>query len=132
MVSSGGPIMTKQLTYRRAKHRPQAVELKGVVWFGLGIISLFAYSIWATGKIYADRQYAEIGRAVICEDRPSYEYFRFCNPQADGVACTMASQSRMLEFYEPIDYACAKGEPERPFVFPTNSDRMPTMVADAT
>lgn len=123
----------KAIPYQRPIKRAHAVELKGVVWFGLFFMALLAYAIWATANLYANRQYTALGKAVECDRRPSYEYFRFCSPQADGVACTLASQSRMLAFYEPIDYACAQFEPDRSFVFHVpNPDRDTLEVAEQT
>jgi len=115
------------------KPRAQAVELKGVVWGILGFMALAAYAVWATANLYANRQYTALGKAVDCVERPSFEYFSFCNPQADGPACGLASQSRMMHFYEPIDYACAQFEPQRAFVFRVSDpDREPLEVAEQT
>ena len=115
----------KQITYRRPKS--QAVEIKGAFWGILLALTLVGYSVWASLNIYSNRQYTAVGKAVECESRPSYEYFRFCSPQADGVACTLASQSRMLAFYEPIDYACAQFEPQRVFVFEVSNPERDTL-----
>lgn len=107
----------KQIPYQRPVKRAHAVELKGVVWFGLFFMALLAYAIWATANLYSNRQYTALGKAVQCVERPSYEYFKFCNAQADGAACMLASQSRMLQWYDPIDEACARFEPQRAFRF---------------
>lgn len=108
---------TKQIGYHRPVKRAQAHEIKGVVWFGLFFMALLAYAVWASVYIYSNRQNIAVGQSVDCVGRVSYDYFRFCNAQVDGAACMWASQSRMLQFYEPIDYACAQFEPQRAFVF---------------
>ena len=120
----------KQIGYQR-QARSHAVEVKGAFWGILGALVLIGYALWATLNIYSNRQYTALGKAVDCVERPSFEYFSFCNPQADGPACGLASQSRMMHFYEPIDYACAQFEPKRTFVFRVvDPEREPLEVAD--
>ncbi|NQY98949.1 MAG: hypothetical protein HRT82_17480 [Henriciella sp.] len=107
----------KQIGYHRPAKRAQAIQLKGFFWFALFFLALLGYAVWATVNLYVNRQYVAVGKAVECVERPSFEYFAHCNALADGPACTLASQSRMMAFYEPIDYACAQFEPSRAFVF---------------
>jgi hypothetical protein len=108
---------TKQIAYQRPVKKAQAIQLKGVVWFFLFFMALLAYAVWATASLYSNRQYTALGKAVQCVERPSYEYFKFCNGLVDGSACMLASQSRMMQWYDPIDEACAQFEPKRSFVF---------------
>ncbi len=123
----------KQIGYHRPAKRAHAHEIKGVVWFGIFFLALLSYAIWATAYIYSNRQNVAVGEAVRCVERPSFEYFAHCNALADGPACTLASQSRMMAFYEPIDYACAQFEPSRAFVFSVpNPERDTLEVADSS
>ena len=107
----------RRIGYTRPRATAKAQEIKGVVWFGLFFFALLAYAIWSSAYIFSTRQSVAIGLAVDCIERPSFDYFAFCNANVDGPACTLASQSRMMQFYEPIDYACAQFEPQRAFVF---------------
>lgn len=111
----------KQIAYRRPKS--QAVEIKGVFWGILLALTLVGYSVWASLNIYSNRQYTAVGKAVQCVERPSYEYFRFCNGLVDGKACTLANRTRMMDWYGPVDEACAQFEPHRTFVFTINTER---------
>ena len=123
----------KQIGYHRPAKRAQAHEIKGVVWFGLFFMALLAYAIWATANLYANRQYTALGKAVQCVERPSYDYFAFCNGLVDGKACMLASQSRMMQWYDPIDEACAQFEPQRAFVFEViDPETEPLEVAEQT
>lgn len=115
----------KQIGYTRT--RAPAVEVKGVVWFGLFFMALIGYAVWSTAYIYSNRQHTLIGKAVDCVQRPSFEYFGFCSPQADGPACMYASQTRMQAFYDPIDFACAQFEPQRAFRFHVPSPERDTL-----
>ena len=113
--------MTKQLTYRRAKHRPQAVELKGVVWFAFAWIALAAGLVWSVKVNFDNRPYVLIGKSVDCNTRPFPKALR-CNPRVDGVACDEGSRNWLREWVEPIDYSCAAVGPSPTFVFSTYRD----------
>jgi len=114
----------------KAKQETQIHEWKNAFWYILGFIALVGWAGYATVNMFANEKYVQLGKAVDCIERPSFEYFAFCNARMDGAACTLASQSRMMQFYEPIDYACAQYEPQRPFVFPVNNEPETLEVAE--
>ena len=99
-------------------------------WVALFILALIAYAVWITLYVLSNQQAILVGKSVDCVDRPSYDYFAFCNGLRDGAACTHESRSRMMTFYEPIDYACAKSEPPKQFRFPTHREPETLEVAE--
>ncbi len=115
---------------REEKARPKVHEWKGAFWIVLGLFALLALLVWSLSQNVMNHRYVQLGKSVDCVERPSYEYFNFCNAKVDGAACTFASQSRMMQFYEPIDYACAQYEPQRPFIFPVNNEPETLEVAE--
>lgn len=116
---------------RKANARVHNVS-KWAFLFVLGVLALAAYSVWTTLYILTNRDATLIGHSVACTDRPAAEYFMTCNAIWDGAACMHESRSRMLEFYEPIDYACAKTEPPKQFRFPVNRDPLEVEYAEAS
>ncbi len=111
-----------QLAYRRRTAARQTQEIKGAFWYILGILAVICVAIYSSASLVANQRYIQLGKSIDCIERPSFDYFAFCSPQADGAACTLASQTRMQQFYEPIDYACAQFEPDRRFKFPVNNE----------
>ena len=99
-----------------------AIEVKWVFWALLSWVIIFASLVWCLFYIFLNSQYTLVGKSISCEQRPSFEYFMRCNARFDGPACTEESQTRMMDFYAPIDAACAQLEPDRPFVFPVHSE----------
>lgn len=79
-------------------------------------IALLAFMAYTHLVLLKDRKYIEAGKAA-CDNRPSFEYFSFCNARFDGPACAHETRPRMMDWYEPVDYACAKAGPDRVFVF---------------
>ena len=105
---------------------------KWAFWIVLGVLALAAYAVWATYYILTNRDATLIGHSVACVERPAAEYFQACNALWDGPACALESRSRMLEFYEPIDYACAKTEPPKQFRFPVSREPVEVDYAEAS
>jgi hypothetical protein len=118
--------------YRTAKKQPSHDIGKAPFYLALLFIVVVGYAVWATQYILLNREAALIGHSVSCNDRPSFDYFAFCTPLRDGAACTYESQSRMMRFYEPIDYACAQLEPSRVFRFPVEKEPETLEVAEVT
>lgn len=102
--------------------RPKPIELKFGKWGFWAFLFVLVSPALIVGyngvnTALMNSHYIRLGKAVNC-DRPSFEYFAYCNALWDGPACTLEGRSRMMKFYEPIDYACAQLEPEKAFVFP--------------
>ena len=95
-----------------------ATEVKWVFWALLSWVALAVGLIWCLIHIYSNSQYIAVGKSIDCDGRPSFEYFRYCNAIADGVACMHENRTRMMAFYESIDSACSQFDEQRPFVFP--------------
>lgn len=85
------------------------------------MVAAISFVTWVHWDLWKDRKYVAAGKAACLADRPSYDYFAFCSPLADGPACTHESISRMQAWYDPVDYACAQFEPDRVFVFRINA-----------
>ena len=64
----------------------------------------------------ANKRFVEAGKAA-CANRPAYHYFHRCNASMDGPACTLESRTRLMEWYDPVDAACAGIGDQEPFVF---------------
>ena len=118
--------------YRIAKKAPAHDLGKAPFYGALLFIAVVGYAVWATQHIMVNREATLIGHSVSCNDRPSFDYFAFCTPLRDGAACSLESRSRMMEFYEPIDYACAKTEPQKQFRFPVNREPVEVEYAEAS
>ena len=119
--------------YKTARKGPKPKDMGNAPYYvALLLIALIGYSIWASQQILMNRQAVLIGKSVDCVERPSFDYFAFCNGLRDGAACTYESQSRMMRFYEPIDYACAQLEPSRVFRFPVEKEPETLEVAEVT
>lgn len=116
---------------RKANARVHNVS-KWAFWFVLSWIALAAWGVYSFIHIQANSQATLIGKSVDCVERPSFDYFAFCNGLRDGAACTLESRSRMMEFYEPIDYACAKTEPPKKFRFPVNRETETLEIAEVS
>ena len=116
---------------RKANARVHNVS-KWAFWFVLSWIALLAWGVYAFIHIQTNSQATLIGKSVDCVERPAWDYFAFCAPLRDGAACTLESRSRMMEFYEPIDYACAKTEPQKQFRFPVNREPLEVEYAEAS
>ncbi len=109
--------------YRVARKGARPIDLgKAPFIFALSWLAMAAALIWCAVHITSNRQATLIGKSIDCAERPSFDYFAFCNGLRDGAACTLESRSRMMAFYEPIDYACAQLEPPRKFRFPTHTE----------
>lgn len=113
-------IQTPRQYRKHIPARTKAVEVKGAVWYGLALVAVISALIYSVALNVSNAQYVKLGQSVDCVERPSFEYFNFCSPVADGVACSYASQTRMMAFYDPIDQACASFEPKRVFRFPVS------------
>jgi hypothetical protein len=119
--------------YRTARKGPKPTDVtKWVPWVLLAVIASLAHSLWAELRAHQNRQAVLIGKSVDCVERPSFDYFARCNALHDGAACTHESRSRMMEFYEPIDYACAQLEPSRVFRFPVEKEPETLEVAEVS
>jgi len=118
-------------TARKANARVHNVS-KWAFWLALAFIASLAHSVWSELRAHQNREAVLIGKSVDCVERPAWDYFAFCNGLRDGAACSLESRSRMMEFYEPIDYACAKTEPQKQFRFPVNREPVEVEYAEAS
>ena len=116
---------------RKANARVHNVS-KWAFWFVLSWIALAAWGVYAFIHIQANKQAILIGKSVDCVERPAWDYFAFCNGLRDGAACALESRSRMMRWYETIDYACAKTEPPKQFRFPVNREPVEVDYAEAS
>lgn len=107
--------MSKQLVY---KDSTWILNLVLVVVFIIGGLFLLNQ----VNQTIVNRELIQRGKFLseMCDDRPNWTYFARCNALHDGPACTHESQSKLMQFYEPIDVACSRFEPERKFRFPIN------------
>jgi hypothetical protein len=118
--------------YRTAKKQPAHDMGKAPFYLALLFIAVVGYAVWATQHILVNREATLIGHSVSCNDRPSFDYFAFCTPLRDGAACSLESRSRMMQWYEGIDYACAKTEPPKQFRFPVNKEPETLEIAEVS
>ena len=114
---------------RKANARVHNVS-KWAFWFVLSWIALAAWGVYALVHIQMNSQATLIGKSVNCVERPAWDYMAFCSPLHDGPACTHESRSRMINWYEGIDYACAKTEPPKQFRFPVNRETETLEIAE--
>ena len=109
---------------------PTGVYLKSPVrqhidatWLINGLIFLLAFPglLWVFVSLdtWANKKYIEAGKAA-CQGLPSYEYLLRCDQRSDGVACTDENRTRLMDWYDPIDFACAKIDNDEPFVLPVS------------
>ena len=97
-----------------------AVEVKFIFWVLLSWIALAAGLVWCLFYIFLNSQYTLLGKSVNCVERPNWEAVQRCNAAREGVACMHETQTELANWYDPIDYACSKSEPERLFRFPAS------------
>lgn len=104
-----------------------AIEIKWASWPIWLIASVLLFAVGLNiynglNKAYWNAQYISVGKAVDCRNRPPPTYLQWCNPKVDGVHCIHESRTRLAEWHEPIDFACAQFEPDRTFVFPVDNE----------
>lgn len=116
---------------RKANARVHNVSKWGF-WLALAFIASLAHSVWSELRAFQNRDATLIGKSVNCVERPAWDYMAFCSPLHDGPACTHESRSRMINWYEGIDYACAKTEPPKQFRFPVNREPVEVDYAEAS
>lgn len=99
--------------------RAKPVEMKWPVWILLAVMVspalLLTYN--AVNEALLNRHYIALGKATSCIERPNWESMQRCNATMEGEACLHETQTALMDWYGPIDYACAKSEPGRMFRF---------------
>ncbi len=120
------PKVARQINQRRHDWS------KWAFWLALIFLASLAHSVWAELRAYQNRHAILIGASVDCIERPAWDYMAFCSPLHDGPACSHESRSRMIDWYEGIDYACAKTEPPKQFRFPVSREPVEVDYAEAS
>ena len=104
---------------------------KWAFWFVLSWIALAAWGVYSSLHMYMNKEATLIGRAVDCVNRPSPMALK-CDPWVDGIACTEGSRGWLRDWHQPIDYACARFEPDRVFRFPVNRETETLEIAEVS